>query len=95
MIYLIVYAFARFMLEFLRLDSSQLGGINANQTFMLVVFILASLILAWRHWLGPKTGLFSASQQQQAGSQDEPRSDLGGADLTGDESSIPAEPPQK
>jgi phosphatidylglycerol---prolipoprotein diacylglyceryl transferase len=94
-VYLIVYAFGRFMLEFLRLDSSQLGGINANQTFMLVVLILASLVLAWRHWLGPKTGLFSTSQKQQAGSQNQPRPDLDGPDLTGDESSIPAEGSQK
>jgi phosphatidylglycerol:prolipoprotein diacylglycerol transferase len=95
LIYLIVYAFGRFMLEFLRLDSSQLGGINANQTFMLVVLIIASLILAWRHWLGPKTGLFSASQQHQAGSQNEPRPDLRSPDLASDERSIPAEDPQK
>ena len=91
LIYLVVYAFGRFMLEFLRLDSSQLGGINANQTFMLVVFIIASCLLVWRHWLGPKTGLFSASQQQQAGSQDEPLPDLDGPDRTGDEKSIPTE----
>ncbi len=95
LVYLIVYAFGRFMLEFLRLDSSQLGGINANQTFMLVVLIIASLILTWRHWLGPKTGLFSASQSQEAGSQDEPGPDLDDPDLTGDERSVPAEGPQK
>jgi phosphatidylglycerol---prolipoprotein diacylglyceryl transferase len=49
LIYLIVYPLGRFLLEFLRLDSSQLGGINANQALMLVVFIVASLLLVWRH----------------------------------------------
>jgi phosphatidylglycerol---prolipoprotein diacylglyceryl transferase len=49
LVYLIVYPLGRFMLEFLRLDSSQLAGINANQAFMLVVMIVASLILGWRH----------------------------------------------
>jgi phosphatidylglycerol:prolipoprotein diacylglycerol transferase len=90
LVYLIVYAVGRFMLEFLRLDSSQLGGINDNQAFMAVVFIIASLALVWRHWLGPKTGLFSVAQQPQAGSQNEP-----GSDLPGDDRSIPAEGPQK
>jgi hypothetical protein len=42
------------MLEFLRLDSSQLGGINANQTFMLMVLVVSSLILAWRHRMDGK-----------------------------------------
>ena len=47
--YLVTYPFCRFMLEFLRLDSSQLGGINANQTFMLVVMIIAVAVLLWKH----------------------------------------------
>jgi len=37
------------MLEFLRLDSSQLAGINANQTFMLVVMIIAVVAFLWKH----------------------------------------------
>jgi phosphatidylglycerol---prolipoprotein diacylglyceryl transferase len=49
LVYLIMYPVGRFLLEFLRLDSSQLGGINANQTFMAVVAILAALALLWRH----------------------------------------------
>jgi phosphatidylglycerol:prolipoprotein diacylglycerol transferase len=47
--YLIVYPIGRFLLEFLRLDSSQLGSFNANQTFMAVVAIVAALALIWRH----------------------------------------------
>ena len=48
LMYLIVYPFGRFLLEFLRLDSSQVAGINANQTVMLVVMIAAALTLIWR-----------------------------------------------
>jgi phosphatidylglycerol---prolipoprotein diacylglyceryl transferase len=47
--YLIVYPVGRFLLEFLRLDSSQLAGINANQTFMAAVAVVAALVLFWRH----------------------------------------------
>jgi len=49
LIYLIVYPIGRFFLEFLRLDSSQVAGINANQTLMLIVFLLSSAALIWRH----------------------------------------------
>ena len=49
LVYLVVYPIGRFLLEFLRLDSSQLGGINANQTFMAIVAVLASCALIWRH----------------------------------------------
>jgi len=48
LIYLIVYPFGRFMLEFLRLDSSQIAGLNINQTVMLVILVAASLTLLWR-----------------------------------------------
>jgi len=44
--YVISYAIGRFVLEFLRLDSSQIGGINFNQTFMIVVaVIMAGLVI--------------------------------------------------
>lgn len=49
LIYLIVYPVGRFFLEFLRLDASQIAGINANQTFMAVVAVLSALALLWRH----------------------------------------------
>jgi len=48
--YLIIYPLGRFLLEFIRLDSAQIAGINANQTFMLIVAIAAALIMVWRHW---------------------------------------------
>jgi len=51
--YLVSYPTARFFLEFLRLDPSQVGGIDANQTLMAVIAILAAAALIWRHW--PRT----------------------------------------
>jgi phosphatidylglycerol---prolipoprotein diacylglyceryl transferase len=49
LVYLIVYPFGRFLLELLRLDSSQVAGINANQFVMITVLIVGSLILFLRH----------------------------------------------
>ena len=49
LVYLIVYPVGRFLLEFLRLDSAQIAGINANQTFMLIVMVFAIGLLIWRH----------------------------------------------
>jgi phosphatidylglycerol:prolipoprotein diacylglycerol transferase len=49
LVYLIVYPVGRFFLEFLRLDASQIAGINANQTFVAVVAVLSALALLWRH----------------------------------------------
>lgn len=49
LIYLIVYPVGRFLLDFLRLDASRLGGININQTIMAVVAVLAASVLLWRH----------------------------------------------
>lgn len=50
--YLIGYPVGRFFLEFLRLDSPRFGTININQTIMLVVIVVASLLLYWRHRKG-------------------------------------------
>ncbi|MCB9135025.1 MAG: prolipoprotein diacylglyceryl transferase [Anaerolineales bacterium] len=49
LVYLIGYPVGRFLLEFLRLDSAQLGGLNANQTFMAVVALGAAVALFIRH----------------------------------------------
>lgn len=49
LIYLIVYPVGRFLLDFLRLDASMVGGININQTAMAVVAVLAAVALYWRH----------------------------------------------
>ena len=45
LIYLIAYPVGRFFLEFLRLDTAQLGGINVNQTVMAVVAVCAMIAL--------------------------------------------------
>jgi len=47
--YLIIYPLGRFLLDFLRLDASLVGGININQTVMAVVAVLSSLTLYLRH----------------------------------------------
>lgn len=49
LVYLVVYPVGRALLDFLRLDAAMLGGVNANQTAMAVVALLAGLILLWRH----------------------------------------------
>lgn len=55
LIYLIVYPVGRFLLDFLRLDASMVGGININQTIMAVVAVCASLTLFLRHRLQSQT----------------------------------------
>ncbi len=49
LMYLISYPIYRFFMEYLRLDNSYVGGINANQTMMLVVAVLSAGVIAWRH----------------------------------------------
>ncbi len=49
LVYLIFYPVVRFSLDFLRLDASQVAGININQTLAAVVAICAAVILFWRH----------------------------------------------
>ncbi len=49
LVYLIVYPIIRFSLDFLRLDASEIAGINANQTLVAIVAVLAAAMLIWRH----------------------------------------------
>lgn len=49
LIYLLNYSFARFCLEFIRLDASSIGGLNANQTLMAVAFFGAIIGLVLKH----------------------------------------------
>jgi len=51
LIYLVIYPVGRFLLEFLRLDSSQVGGLNINQALMAVVAVASAAFLFWRHRL--------------------------------------------
>ena len=49
LIYLVTYPIIRFFLDFLRLDASEIAGINANQTLMAVVAVVSAGMLLWRH----------------------------------------------
>jgi len=49
LVYLIVYPVGRFLLEFIRLDASRIGGINFNQTVMAAVAVAAATALLLRH----------------------------------------------
>jgi phosphatidylglycerol:prolipoprotein diacylglycerol transferase len=49
LIYLISYPTGRFLLEFLRLDISPIGSVNANQVLMAVVALGSAAALYWRH----------------------------------------------
>jgi len=51
-IYLIVYPIGRFLLEFIRLDRSYVGSINANQMTMAVVAVVSVSIMIFRHVKG-------------------------------------------
>jgi phosphatidylglycerol:prolipoprotein diacylglycerol transferase len=48
-IYMIMYAVARFGLEFLRLDASMVFGIDFNQAFMVVVALAGAGLFYWNH----------------------------------------------
>ncbi len=53
LVYALVYAVGRFSLDFLRLDASQVLGVNFNQTIMAGVAVLALASLFRRHWPRP------------------------------------------
>ncbi len=48
-IYMIMYSIGRFCLEFLRVDASQIAGINFNQTFVMMVALVAGAFLFLNH----------------------------------------------
>ncbi len=48
-VYMIMYSIGRFSLEFLRVDASQVGGINFNQTFVIFVALAAGVFLFLNH----------------------------------------------
>ncbi|MHC1785343.1 MAG: prolipoprotein diacylglyceryl transferase [Anaerolineaceae bacterium] len=49
LIYLVTYPAMRFLLEFIRLDPSPVGGINANQTLMGAIAVISLGFLIYRH----------------------------------------------
>ena len=70
--YLVVYPLGRFLIEFLRLDSAQLAGINANQTIMLIIALIAAGILIYRHRFQstPSSSLEESSEPDQTPAAD-------------------------
>lgn len=46
--YMVTYPIIRILLDFIRLDASMVGGINANQVFMALILILALGLLFFR-----------------------------------------------
>ena len=54
-LYMIMYSIGRFSLEFLRLDASQVGGINFNQTFVIFVALVAGVLFFLNHRRRPAT----------------------------------------
>ena len=48
-VYMIIYPIGRFLLEFIRLNSAEIAGINANQTVMIVVALASALAIFIRH----------------------------------------------
>ncbi len=47
--YLFLYPFARFLLEFLRLDPSPVAGLNVNQTLMAALMATSIIWYVWAH----------------------------------------------
>lgn len=47
--YVISYALVRFGLEFIRIDSAIVGGINFNQTFMIILAAIMGVLVFWNH----------------------------------------------
>ena len=62
LIYMIIYPVGRFLLEFLRLDPTMVGGINANQTVMAVVALASTGLLVWRHRRPDRSTQFDDTQ---------------------------------
>jgi phosphatidylglycerol---prolipoprotein diacylglyceryl transferase len=49
LVYLVMYPLGRFFLEFLRLDTSPIAGLNANQVTMAITALVSFGLLIWRH----------------------------------------------
>lgn len=60
--YTILYPIVRFGLEFLRLDSSELFGFNANQWIMAVIALFSAGLLIYRH----RERLFGGNKPQES-----------------------------
>lgn len=49
LVYMITYPIVRILLDFVRLDASEVAGVNANQTFMIVILLFSAGLLIYRH----------------------------------------------
>ncbi len=66
LVYAIIYPLGRFLLEFLRLDASNLFSLNINQTLMAVVGLTSLAILVLRHRKSNKEPATIADEELQA-----------------------------
>ncbi len=49
LVYMLIYAVGRFLLEFIRIVNSPVAGINSNQTLMAVIAVVSVIGLLARH----------------------------------------------
>jgi len=49
LMYLVSYPFARFLLEYLRIEEAMAGGVNVSQVLSLAAAIASALVLLYRH----------------------------------------------
>lgn len=54
LVYFMGYAFARFLLEYIRMDSNLIAGINTNQAFSAALFLGAGIVLVMHHTIKGK-----------------------------------------
>ncbi len=90
LVYLIFYPVVRFFLDFLRLDASQIAGVDINQVVAGIVAICAAALLIWRHRPGAEEevagssataySMASSSGSLGRGLPKEPASKAAGAD---------------
>ena len=69
--YLITYPIFRFFMEFLRLDNSYVGGINANQALMIVIAVISAGLILWKHRKQPSTAEKSNTVSENNDSDEE------------------------
>ncbi len=68
LMYLVSYSLIRFLLEFLRVELTLIGGINVSQVVTGLAGLLALGILVWRHRPGaPQTGYYAGLPGEETG----------------------------
>jgi phosphatidylglycerol:prolipoprotein diacylglycerol transferase len=55
LLYIMQYAYIRFMLEFIRVPVAYVAGVNVSQAICLVAFVVCLFIFFWRRRSAPKT----------------------------------------